>query len=96
MATIGTTTRPAYVYDSATDTWIPIGVGPHSHDQYVDKAIIDAKGNILVGTANDTVGILAVGTNGQYLKADSGSATGLTWDNVTTDPTPQVFLMMGA
>lgn len=31
MATLGTTTRPAYVYDVETDTWIPVGVGPHTH-----------------------------------------------------------------
>jgi hypothetical protein len=32
MPTVGTTSRPGYVYDQGTDTWIPIGVGPHSHD----------------------------------------------------------------
>lgn len=31
MPSIGQTTRPGYVYDSATDTWIPIGIGPHTH-----------------------------------------------------------------
>jgi hypothetical protein len=31
MPTIGTTSRPTYVYDADTDTWIPVGVGPHSH-----------------------------------------------------------------
>jgi hypothetical protein len=39
--------------------------------------VIDAKGDLLVGTANDTVGRLAVGTNGQYLVADSAETTGL-------------------
>jgi hypothetical protein len=38
---------------------------------------IDAKGDLLVGTADNTVGRLAVGTNGQYLVADSGETTGL-------------------
>jgi hypothetical protein len=122
MTTIGTTSRPAYVYDADTDTWVPIGVGPHTHDEYIDKTIIDAKGNILVGTATDTPGILAVGTDGQYLVADSEAATGIAWVDVdalpdqtgeagnylttngtvaswselVTDPTPQIFLMMGA
>ena len=40
---------------------------------------IAAKGDLFVGTAVDTYGILTVGTNGQYLKADSSTATGLTW-----------------
>ncbi len=39
--------------------------------------VVDAKGDLLVGTANDTVGRLAVGTNGQYLVADSAETTGL-------------------
>jgi len=62
-ATVGTVSRPAYVYDAQTNTWVPIGVGPHTHDEYIDKTIIDAKGNILIGTATDTPGILAVGTD---------------------------------
>jgi hypothetical protein len=79
MTTIGTTSRPAYVYDAQTDTWIPVGVGPHSHDNYVDKALIDAKGDIFVGTAPDTVARLAVGVEGSVLVADPTAATGLTW-----------------
>jgi hypothetical protein len=31
MATLGTTSKPAYVYDTETDTWVPIGVGAHTH-----------------------------------------------------------------
>jgi hypothetical protein len=79
MTTIGTTSRPAYVYDAQTDTWIPVGVGPHSHDNYVDKVLIDAKGDILVGTAQDTVARLAVGAEGSVLVADPTAATGLAW-----------------
>lgn len=40
---------------------------------------IDAKGDLLVGTADNTVGRLAVGTNGQVLTADSTAATGTKW-----------------
>jgi len=57
---------------------------------------IDAQGDLLVGTANDTVGRVAVGTTGQYLSVDSSTASGLKWSTVTTDPTPTVFLLMGA
>jgi hypothetical protein len=45
----------------------------------IDKALFDAKGDILVATAADTPGKLTVGTNGQYLSADSSASTGLTW-----------------
>lgn len=79
MATIGTTPRPAYVYDSETDTWIPVGVGPHSHDNFVASTTIDAKGDLLVGTANDTVTRQAVGANATRLVADSTQATGVAW-----------------
>jgi hypothetical protein len=79
MTTIGTTSRPAYVYDADTDTWVPIGVGPHTHDEYVDKVLFDNKGDILVGTGEDTLGKLAVGEDGQFLVVDLDEPTGLTW-----------------
>jgi hypothetical protein len=40
---------------------------------------IDAKGDLVAGTAADTFARLAVGTNGQVLTADSTAATGLAW-----------------
>jgi hypothetical protein len=40
---------------------------------------IDAKGDLIAGTAADTFDRLAVGTNGQTLVADSSTATGLKW-----------------
>jgi hypothetical protein len=62
----------------------------------IENTTIDAKGDLLVGTAADTVGRLAVGTNGFYLAANSATATGLQWTAITTDPTPTVFMLMGA
>ncbi len=43
------------------------------------KTTIDAKGDILVGTANDTITRLPLGTNNYVLSADSSTATGLKW-----------------
>lgn len=40
---------------------------------------IDAKGDLLGGTAADTISKLAVGTNDHVLTADSGEATGMKW-----------------
>ena len=55
----------------------------------ISPTVIDAKGDILVGTSADVVGKLTVGTNGQVLKANSATATGLEWstDNSYSAPT---------
>ena len=48
----------------------------------ISPTLFDAKGDILVATGVDTAGKLTVGTNGYFLKADSSTATGLTWSAV--------------
>jgi len=50
----------------------------------IQPSIVDAKGDLIAGTAADAVGRLAVGTNGQVLVADSGETTGLKWNNPGT------------
>jgi hypothetical protein len=62
----------------------------------IARTVFDAKGDLLVATSADTPGKLTVGTDGFYLSADSTTSTGLKWSAVTTDPTPTVFLLMGA
>jgi hypothetical protein len=81
MTTIGNTSRPAYVYDAETDTWIPIGIGSHTHEEYIDKTIINAKGELIVGVATDAVDRLGVGTAGQVLVVNPATPTGLEWAN---------------
>jgi hypothetical protein len=45
----------------------------------IQNSIVDAKGDLIAATANDTPARLAVGTNGHVLTADSTAATGLKW-----------------
>lgn len=89
---------------------------------FVSRNIVDAKGDLIVATADNTVARVAVGTNTHVLTADSAEASGVkwaavsglpsqtgnggnylttdgttaSWAAVTTDPTPTVFLLMGA
>ena len=44
---------------------------------------IDAKGDVLVGTADNTLGVLTVGSDGSTLVANSASATGMAWAGPT-------------
>ena len=45
----------------------------------IPASLIDAKGDLLVGTANDTAARLGVGSNGQVLTADSTQTAGVKW-----------------
>jgi len=62
-----------YVYYGST--WIEVGAAP------MDSLLstINAKGDILVGTADNAVSRLGVGGNGSILMADSTQNTGLKW-----------------
>lgn len=48
-------------------------------ESLVTEAIVNAKGDLIAGTAADTVSRLAVGSDGKILKADSSQSTGLAW-----------------
>jgi len=71
----GGTTNQVLAKNSGTDLdfkWVADATG-------IPATIIDAKGDLIAGTAADTAGRLAVGTNGQVLTADSAETTGLKW-----------------
>ena len=45
----------------------------------ITAGVVDAKGDLIVGSADDAVARLGVGTNGQVLTAASGATYGLEW-----------------
>lgn len=50
----------------------------------IQPSIVDAKGDLIVATAADSVDRLAVGANNTVLTADSATATGLKWATPST------------
>jgi len=48
----------------------------------IPNSILDAKGDLIVASAADTPGKLAVGTDGYFLQASSTAALGVTWSAV--------------
>ena len=50
----------------------------------VAKTTVDAKGDLIAGTADNTIARLAVGANDTVLTADSAQATGLKWAAVAS------------
>ena len=50
-----------------------------AHGDFIPKAIIDVKGDLIVGSGSDVPIRLAVGVNGQVLTADSTVTGGVKW-----------------
>lgn len=67
------------VLSKATNTDMDFTWVAQDDSNAIQNAIIDAKGDLIVGTAADTPARLAVGTNGYVLTADSAEASGIKW-----------------
>lgn len=52
---------------------------PDLSGTYIPKSLVDAKGDLIVGTADNTVTRVAAGGLGSVLTADSGQAAGVKW-----------------
>ena len=71
----GGTTGQVLSKTSNTDmafTWVA-----QDDSNAIQNALVDAKGDLIAATANDTPARLAVGNNGETLVADSSTSTGL-------------------
>jgi hypothetical protein len=69
------------------------GLTDDDHTQYLKETDLNAKGDLYVATADNTITRLGVGANGTVLTADSGEASGVKWASpsdswYTTDLTP--------
>jgi hypothetical protein len=69
---------------TATDVVEILAWGVFNVANTISNTLIDAKGDILAGSAADTVSRLAVGANDTVLTADSSTATGLKWATPTS------------
>jgi hypothetical protein len=75
--------------DNTSDASKPVSTATQTAlDLKIDESLIAAKGDIVVGTANDTPAVLSVGTNNQFLRADSAETSGLRWDTLDSADLP--------
>ena len=77
----GGTTGQVLAKASATDmdfSWVAA-----DDSNAIQNAIVDAKGDLIAASANDTPARLAVGSNGDTLVADSSQTTGLRYNPTT-------------
>jgi hypothetical protein len=65
--------------------WVDKDAESITANPFIPQAVINAKGDLLVGTANDTASVLSVGTTGFFLKANSSTTSGLEWAASTAD-----------
>lgn len=61
----------------------------------IPQTLIDAKGDLIAGSAADTAARLAVGANDTVLTAASGEATGLKWAAAGGGSTPGAAIVRG-
>ncbi len=94
-ASTGTTVTGLSPALAASDVVEVFSYTPFNVSNALTVTIIDAKGDLLVGTASDTIGRLAVGTDGYVLTADSTQSSGVKW-SATAEAGFNPFMLMGA
>ena len=67
-----------YKFGDGSTAWTSLGYSSLPSTA-ISNTVVDAKGDIIAATADNTVAKLTVGSNGQVLTAASGQSTGLQW-----------------
>ena len=78
-----------YLPVSASSNYLPVSASAN----YLPTGIVNAKGDLVTATANDTPAILTAGSNGQMLMADSAATAGLRY---VDPPTNRNIVINGA
>jgi hypothetical protein len=68
--------KDIYVYDLSITTWVPFNSL---------KNIVQAKGDILIGSSASNIDNLSIGANGTVLTADDTQPLGVRWQQVDTE-----------
>jgi len=61
-----------------------VGLANVTNDAQIAKSLVDAKGDVVAATADNTPARLGVGSDGQVLSVDSTQPTGLKWSTPTS------------
>ena len=80
------TLKQVYVWDEGIVDWNPV-------NEFA--SVVEAKGDILVGSSADNLDNLSVGTDGYVLTADSSATLGVSWQQVDVESI-KISAIMGA
>ncbi len=85
----GTSTNVEIRWNETSDKWEFTNDGTNYTElgdttTAILKSEINAKGDLIVGSSDNTPAILSVGTNGSFLKANSSATYGVEWASIPT------------